>query len=221
MKDTPSGETEVVTTPSAPDAQGEEGQAPAESTTTSSSQSVEVQPTDWDSDANPWKVAASDAQRRWAEVEKQQIAAAGEEYSRQLVTQGMTPEQAKQVAGIAVQQEIAQRQVAAERTQLEEQAKPLVAQRIVEEIKKVHGVDISPRDLLYYTNGAAVKSPQEMLARADALVTMGKRGQMDARRMKGQDKLDGGSTPASPPSIGTEKLTPTQRFAKWLSSESK
>ena len=170
---------------------------------------------DWDSDDNPYKYVAQQQRVALQQREQQELVAQAQQYEQALVQQGQTPEQARATASQALQIEQGRRQMTQEREQLAEQAKPIVAQRLVAEIKRIHGIDVDANELLYDSAKRAVNSPQEMLMRADALISERKKAAFANRQKSGADSVDNGPATASPSFIN-DKLTPAQRLGREL-----
>lgn len=213
-----------ATPPSDPGAQAKttpEGSPPSSPSTQSTTDSPPAAPVstgpDWDSSDNPYKLAAQQHAQKVYQYEQQQLQTAATQYAQTLVSQGATPQQAEATAQAALQQAMMQKQLVGEREALAEQAKPIVAQRLAEEIERTHGVKISAKELLFNSSGQAIASPQEMLARADALVGERKQAVFNQRQKAGADLQPGGA-PSTPAPAFDKNLTPEQNIKQGLAA---
>lgn len=183
-------ETTTVTSPAGPDPSMTDPSGPTTpATTIDPATTVPSQPPaqpNWDDDANPHKFAAAQYAAQLARIQEQQDQFALQQEAQALKAQGLTDEQVNQT----MQARWGQYQLNRERAQLQEQARPVVAQVLAQRISQQYGVDIKPEELLMTSTGTPVPSPEAMLARADALINERRSRAAEKRVATGADKVD-------------------------------
>ena len=167
----------------------------------------------WDDDRNPYKYAALQLQQESAERERQYFASQAQARVQELEKQGLTPEQAQGI----LQNEWQGYQLQQHQERLNQQARPVVAHVLAQQISEKYGIQIKPQELLASSSGAPINSVDSMLARADALVAERRRAITNTRQKDGADKLDmgGGGTQTTDPAR-YRKMTPSQIISEGL-----
>lgn len=151
-----------------------------------------TQPFDWNDERNPWRYTAMQQQQNIEQLQTMIAGAQVNDAKVQLKQAGYSDEQ---IAGIV---EVAQerQKLEQDRARLAEQARPAVALELSKRIEKEYQVKIDPQELLTTSTGQAVRTPEAMLARADALISERRRTVRQERKESGADKVDeaGGGT---------------------------
>lgn len=142
------------------------------------------QAVDWNSPQNPYAFAAQQLHQQLQQYQQQDEQRRMQMEQQFLVQRGVDPRQAEAAVTLKNQQMQMQRQ----QEQLDQAARPLAAQRLTEQIKTAYGVDITPNELLTASSGQEIQSVQEMLARADAIVTERRKSTFDQRQRAGADR---------------------------------
>ena len=139
---------------------------------------------DWHSQENPYLYAANQLAQRMAQYEQQEQQRALQMQHQQLIQQGVDPRQAAAAVELRQQQMANQRQ----QEELNRAARPLAAQKLAQQIEQAYGVKIDANELMTTSTGVEIGDVQQMLVRADALVTERRKGAFQKRQESGADK---------------------------------
>lgn len=165
----------------------EESPTPQSGVVTPDSQSPQ-ESFNWDDERNPYRYAALQLQQQMDQREQQWMEQQATARAESFEAQGYTPEQAQAM----VQNEYAQWQLQRSQERLNQQARPIVAHELAQQISAKYGVEIKPNELLTTSVGTPIQTVDAMLARADAIISERRRANFDARKKDGADKLDSG-----------------------------
>lgn len=150
------------------------------------------QPFNWDDERNPYRYAAMQQQAVLEQMVAAQSQAQFQQAAVDLKARGYTDDQIRESLGV----QAAQMQLAQDRARLAEQARPAVAAELSRRIAEEYKVAVDPQELLVSSTGQPIRTPDAMLARADALISERRKATIQQRKEAGADKVDnsGGGT---------------------------
>lgn len=160
----------------------------------------------WDDDRNPHKYVAAQLYQQNQLLQQQLAQVAFQQEAAGLIQQGIPPEQVQQYMALR-QREM---QLGAAAQQMDQQARPIVAQVLAERISKAFNVNITADELLTTSTGAPIDDPKAMLARADALIQERRRANYAKRQEQGADKVERAAGVSGPDPERLKGMTPTQ-----------